>query len=61
MSAKKGVGASYTLGSTVPRDIVLGPLFGGCISRRFSSVPLGVFILDRLSLPEKRILKTGCT
>ena len=38
MSAKKGVGASYTLGSTVPRDIVLGPLFGGCISRRFSSV-----------------------
>ena len=56
---KKGVGSSYTLGSTLPRDIALGRLFCGCILRRSSSVSLGVFTLDRLSLPEKRILKTS--
>ena len=58
---KKGVGSSYAFGNTLPRDIALGRFFCGCISRRFSSVPLGVFTLDRLSLPEKSILKReGC-
>ena len=49
-----GVGAYYTIGCTLPRDIAFGRLFCGCISRCFSSVPLGVSTLDRLSLPEKR-------
>ena len=55
---KKGVGSSYAFENTLPRDIALGRLFCGCVSRRFSSVPLGVFTLDRVLLPEKRILKS---
>ena len=55
---KKGVGASYTLGSTLPWDMPLGRLFGAGSSRRFSSVSPNVFTLYRLSLPEKRILNT---
>ena len=35
---KKGVGSSYAFEHTLPRDIALGRIFCGCISRRFSSV-----------------------
>jgi hypothetical protein len=53
---QKGVGSSYAFGRFLSRDIALGRLFCGCTSRRLSSVLRRVFTLDRLLLPEKRIL-----
>ena len=54
----KGVGSSYTLGNTLPRDIALGRLFAGVARGVYlASVPPCGFTLDRLWLPEKRILK----
>ena len=35
---KKGVGSSYAFEHTLPRDIALGRIFCGRISRRFSSI-----------------------
>jgi hypothetical protein len=54
----KGVGSFYAFGGFLPQDIALGHLFYWCTSRCFSGVSRHVFTLDRLWLPEKRILKS---
>jgi hypothetical protein len=53
---RKCVPSSYAFGRTLPRDIALGRIFAGVYRGVSQAFHVNVFTLDRLSLPEKRIL-----